>query len=173
MFKNKEQIENILKMNITDKEKKNLIANIKNIKTDISRVIAVDRELDLKVGDIWDNQDKSTSWTDDNKDLHSVGFQIENHNEIVYLLVAENIEGYEVQYLDFELLTDEGIDEDEAEEISEDETYLELMDLLGADADMRDEREILVPKETKFEIAKIYDGREDEGFIEIILKEVK
>jgi len=69
------------------------------------------------------------------------------------------------------------MDEDEADEIayeiSNDEVYVELMDLLGSDGDMDNEAEILVPAETKFEIVEINDGREDTGYIEIILREVK
>lgn len=178
-FNNKEQIKEILEMNTTDREKKNLVANIKNITTDLGRAIAVDQELELEIGQEWNNLGQATSWTDINKE--NSNFSIENNNSIEYVLRAENIEGYEVQYLEFETIFDEleedGMDEEEAEEIaenlSEDETYLELMDLLGSDADMKHEAEVLVPSATKFEIVEINDSRDDEGYIEVILKERK
>lgn len=172
-FNNKSEIKNILEMNNTNEEKKNLIANIKNIKADLGRTIKVNEELEIKVGDTWNNLGKATSWT--NRDKENEGFKTENDGEIEYILQFENgeVEGYEVQYLDFEELVDNGMDEDEAEELAGDEVYIELMDLLGSDADMKLEAEVLVPSETKFEIVEINDGREDIGYIEIILKEVK
>lgn len=102
--------------------------------------------------------------------------------EIKYVLHAEGVEGYQVQYLSFENLFNElyheqDLDEETAEEIadkiSSDEVYLELMRLLGSDGDMQNEAEILIPAETKFVIKEINDGRGDVGYIEIILKEVK
>lgn len=172
-FNNREEIKEILEMDITNEEKRNLIANIKNIKADLGRVIRVDEELNIKVGDIWNNLNQATSWT--NRDKENESFKTENDGEIEYILQFENgeIEGYEVQYLQFDELVDNGMDEDEAEELAEDEIYLELMDLLGSDAEMKLEAEVLVPAETKFEIVEINDGREDVGYIEIILKEVK
>lgn len=172
-FNNKEQIKKILEMDINDQEKRNLIANIKNIKADLGRVIKVDEELELEIGQEWNNLEQATSWT--NRDEENEGFKTENDGEIEYVLQFENgeVEGYEVQYLQFDELIDNGMEEDEAEELAEDETYLELMDLLGSDADMKLEAEVLVPAETKFEIIEINDGREDLGYIEVILKEAK
>lgn len=179
-FNNREEIKEILEMDIENKEKRNLIANIKNIETDLSRIIAVDFELEIEVGQEWSNLEKATSWADLNKDIHNIGFRVENNNTIEYVLKVENVKGYEVQYFDFETLFDtlaENMDEEEAEELAEglaeDKIYLELMDLLGADAEMRDEREILVPAETRMEIVEINDGREDLGYIEVMLKEIK
>ena len=60
-----------------------------------------------------------------------------------------------------------------ADEVSSDEVYLELMKLLGSDGDMDSEAEVLVPSNTKLEIVEINDGRDDVGYIEIILREVK
>lgn len=172
-MKNKQEIKAILEMEITDGEKKNLIANIKNVKADLGRLIRTDQELEIKVGQEWNNLNQATSWT--NRDKENEGFKPENYGEIEYMLQLENgkVEGYEVEYLDFETLVDDGMDEDEAEELAEDETYLELMDLLGSDADMKLEAEVLVPAETKFEIVEINDAREEEGYIEVILKEIK
>lgn len=172
-FNNKEQIKEILEMDITNKEKRNLIANIKNITADLGRSIKVDEELKLEVGQEWNNLNQATSWT--NRDKENEGFKTENDGEIEYILQFENgeIEGYEVQYLQFDELVDNGMDEGEAEELAEDEVYIELMDLLGSDADMKLEAEVLVPAETKFEIVEINDGREDIGYIEIILKEIR
>lgn len=179
-FKNREEIKNILEMNITENEKRNLIANLKNHKTDLGRIISVNEELEIEVGQEWDNLNQATSWTDRNDDNES--FNPETSAEIDYILVVENIEGYKVQYLGYdnvfnELYYNQDLDEDTAEEladeISSDEVYNELMDLLGSDGEMDSEAEVLVPSNTRFEIAEINDGREDVGYIEIILKEVK
>lgn len=181
-FNNRSEIKNILEMNITNEEKKNLIANIKNIKTDLARIISVDYELELKVGDIWDNRGQAASWSDMNEEIRNTAFTPELGGETEYVLIVENVEGYKVQYLGFDNIFDElyhnqDFDEDTADEIaykvSSDEVYVELMSLLGNDGDMNDEAEVLVPAEAKFEIAEINDGREDIGYIEIILKEVK
>lgn len=177
-FKNREEIKNILEMNIDKAEKRNLIANIKNIKTDLGRVITADRELEIEVGQEWNNLGKSTSWT--NTKVYNENFKPELGGEIEYFLTVEDVEGYEVQYLNFDILFDtlsEEMEEEEAEalaeEISEDETYIELMNVLGSDADMTNEAEVLVPSETKFEIVAIEDNRRDMGYIEVILKEIK
>lgn len=66
---------------------------------------------------------------------------------------------------------DEETAEEIADKISSDEVYLELMKLLGSDGDMQNEAEILVPAETKMEIVEINDGREDVGYIEVILRD--
>lgn len=180
-FRNREEIKSILEMDITDGEKLNLIANLKNYKTDVGRIILVDEELEIEEGQIWDNLGKATSWTDRNAD--NVEFRPEGGGEIKYVLHVEGeVEGYQVQYLSHdnifnELYYNQDLDEetadDIADEISNDEAYLELMYLLGSDGDMQNEAEILVPAETKMEIVEINDGREDVGCIEVILREVK
>lgn len=164
-FNNREEIREILEMNISDAEKKSLIANLKNYKTDVGRIIEVDHELAIREGQIWDNLNQATSWTDRNID--NVEFRPEGGGEIKYVLhVEDKVEGYQVQYFP------KG-ETDELDELAFDEVYEELMDLLGSDGDMSDEAEILVPAETKFRIKEINDGREDIGHIEIILEEVK
>jgi hypothetical protein len=179
-FRNREEIKEILEMNISDNEKRNLIANLKNYKTDIGRIILVNEELEIEEGGIWSNLGKATSWTDRN--ANNVEFRPEGGGEIKYVLHAEGVEGYQVQYLSFENLFNElyheqDLDEETAEEIadevSSDEVYLELMKLLGSDGDMDSEAEVLVPSNTKLEIVEINDGRDDVGYIEVILKEVK
>lgn len=164
-FNNREEIKNILEMNVDSSEKKNLIANLKNCKTDIGRIISTDYELDIEEGQIWDNKGVATSWTDRNVD--NVEFRPEGGGEIKYVLhVVSEVEGYQVQYFP------KG-ETDELDELAFDEVYEELMHLLGSDGDMRNEAEILVPAETKFRIKEINDGREDIGYIEILLEEVK
>ena len=179
-FRNREEIKEILEMNISDNEKRNLIANLKNYKTDIGRIILVDEELEIEEGQIWDNLGKATSWTDRNAD--NVEFRPEGGGKIKYVLHVEGVEGYQVQYLSFENLFNElyheqDLDEDTAEEIadkiSSDEVYIELMRLLGSDGDMDSEAEVLVPSNTKLEIVEINDGRDDVGYIEVVLREVK
>lgn len=179
MFKNREEIKKILEMNIDNNEKKKLIANIRNCKAKIARIIATDYVLDIKEGEIWDNRAKATSWADRNRCTRT--FEPELERKVIYVLKVEDlVEGYQVQYLSFDKLyhqfLDEGMTEEEAEEraekIAEDEVYLKLMDLLGSDADMESEAEILVPAETVFRIKEINDGREDEGHIEVILEVV-
>ena len=179
-FRNREEIKSILEMNISDNEKRNLIANLKNYKTDIGRIISVNRELEIEEGQIWDNLGKATSWTDRN--ASNVEFRPESGRKIKYVLYAEGVEGYQVQYLSYdnifnELYYNQDLDEemadDIADEVSNDEVYLELMRLLGSDCDMQNEAEILVPATTNFIIKEINDGRDDVGYIEVILKEVK
>jgi hypothetical protein len=179
-FRNREEIKSILEMNISDNEKRNLIANLKNYKTDIGRIISVNRELEIEEGQIWDNLGKATSWTDRN--ASNVEFRPESGRKIKYVLYAEGVEGYQVQYLSYDNIfnelyynqdIDEEIADDIADEISNDEVYLELMRLLGSDGDMQNEAEILVPATTNFIIKEINDGRDDVGYIEVILKEVK
>lgn len=172
-FKNREEIKAILEMNISNSEKKNLIANLKNYKGKLVRTIATNYELDIDEGQIW-NIDEAESWA-----KYGNEFVPETEGKYIYSLVTEDeIEGYEVQYFDFDNLfnkfyIDEDMSEEEsekaAEELAEDKVYLELMDLLGSSGDMEKEQEILVPK-TKLKIKEINDGREDVGYIEIILE---
>ena len=179
-FRNKEKIKSILEMNISDNEKRNLIANLRNYKTDIGRIILTDEELNLHEGQIWDNLQQATSWTDRNAD--NVEFRPEGGGKIKYVLYVEGVEGYQVQYLSYdnifnELYYERDLEEEVADriadEISSDEVYLELMKLLGSDGDMDSEAEVLVPSDTKLEIVEINDGRDDVGYIEVILREVK
>lgn len=177
MFKNREEIKAILEMNISNSEKKNLIANLKNYKGKLVRTIATNYELNIEVGQEW-NIEKAESWA-----KYGNEFVPETTREIIYSLVTDNeIDGYEVQYFDFDNLfnkfyIDEDLDEEGAEKIaeqlSEDEIYLELMDLLGSAGDMEKEQEVLVPADTKLRIKEIRDGREDVGYIEVILEEVR
>ncbi len=177
---NREELKEILNMSIDDKEKINLIAKLKNHKTHAMRMIEVDKELDLEIGQTWDNQGVATSWSDVEKE--GSAFNAETTREVRYLLEVEEVEGYEVQYLGYdnvfnELYYEQDLDEDEADEIayniSNDEVYTAVMDLLGSDGDMDSEREILVPVETKMEIIEISDAREDEGYIYIKLEVIK
>lgn len=173
-FKNREEIKKILEMDISDKEKRNLIANLKNHKTCVGRVIAVDYELDIEEGQIWDNGNKATSWTDRNDKNNVQGFKTEGGGEIEYILkVEDELEGYKVQYFNYDDLEEEGLSEDEIDELLDDEVYEELMYLLGSDGDMKYEVEMLIPAETQLEIVEINDGREDVGYIEVILREAK
>ena len=179
-FRNREEIKEILEMNISDNEKRNLIANLKNYKTDIGRIILVNEELEIEEGEIWSNLGKATSWTDRNAD--NVEFRPEGGGEIKYVLHVEGVEGYQVQYLSYdnvfnELYYERDLEEEVADriadEVSSDEVYLELMRLLGSDGDMDSEAEVLVPSNTKLEIVEINDGRDDVGYIEVVLREVK
>lgn len=173
-FNNREEIKNILEMNIADEEKKNMIANLKNIKTDLTRIISLNYELEIGEGQKWNNQNEATSWADGDS---GKAFETRDNGSIEYVLFAKDVEGYKVQYFDYDKLFDDlyielGDEEAEriAEELSEDEVYIELMELLGADGAMEDESEVLVPKETEFIIEEITDAREDLGYIEIVLK---
>src|SRR5690606_25734069 len=144
-FKNREEIETILKKNISDEEKKNEIANIKNHKTDAVRIIQTDNELDIKEGQIWDNQGKATSWTDINDEHPGAAFMPETTRGITYVLEVEGVEGYKVQYFDYDNLYDklygEGMSESQADEIasklSNDKVYQDLMFLLGRSEERR------------------------------------
>jgi hypothetical protein len=180
-FKNREEIKQILDMNITDAEKRNLIANLKNYKTEVTRIIVTDYELNIKEGQIWDNQGKATSWMDANAE-NTRQFIPETDRSIMYVLIVDGeVEGYQVQYFSYDKLFeyfyyDLDMEEDQADELAyqlaNDEVYLKLMELLGSDGDMENEAEILIPAETQFRIKEINDGREDVGYIEVILEQI-
>lgn len=172
LFKERENIKEILNMNISINEKRNLIANLRNHTTDLARIINTDELLDLNIGDTWDNRGKAASWTDMNVDVYNSGFQVELDRSIEYVLRVEDVAGYQLQYFNIDSLEELEIDEDLIDEILDDEVYIALMDLLGSDGDMSDEAEVLVPAETKMEIVNIFDGREDEGYIEVRLKAI-
>ncbi len=159
---NRKELKEILETNISNEEKKNKIAELKNIKTHAMRVIEVDNELDLKVGQIWKDE-KATSWSDTNKEGSE--FRVENSKEVQYLLEVEDVEGYEVQYFE------KGIS-DEEDDLAFDEVYEEVMNLLGSDGDMGDEREVLVPADTKMKIVDMSDERDETGYIYIKLKTI-
>mgnify|MGYP001171011490 CR=1 FL=1 len=180
-FKNREEIKQILDMNITDAEKRNLIANLRNHKTNVARVITTNYELDIEEGQIGDNQGKATSWMDANAE-NTRQFMPETDRPIMYVLVVDGeVEGYQVQYFSYDKLFDYfyydlDMEEEQADELAyqlaNDEVYLKLMELLGSDGDMENEAEILIPAETQFRIKEINDGREDVGYIEVILEQI-
>lgn len=171
-FNNREEIKNILKMDISNKDKKNLIANLKNHKSNLGRTIKVNYELDIKEGQIWDNQGVATSWTDRSVEIANTGFRSETDGDIEYILFVDGVKGYQVQYFNYDSLESLGLEDSEIDSLLEDEVYDELMDLLGSDGDMEDEAEVLVPAESKFEVVEINDGRDDIGYIEVMLKEI-
>lgn len=153
------------------------IANLKTTTTDISRIITVDEELDLEEGQIVSNL--GNSWTDINDDNLDKVFTPVVDREIEYIFFAENVSGYKVQYFDYDDLfnkyyIDEDMTEDDAddlaEKISENEVYVNFMNLIGSSGEMKKECEMLVSNEQKFKIKEINDGREDVGYIEIILE---
>lgn len=158
---NKEEIKEILNMNIDDREKRNKIANLKNITTHAMRIIEVRDELELEIGQEWDNLNEPTSWADVNK--VGAAFVPETDNDTRYILEVEEVKGYEVQYFE------KGIS-DEEDDLAFDEVYEELMSLLGSDGSMKDESEILVPAETKMIITEISDERDETGYIYIKLE---
>lgn len=181
-FKNKDEIRNILDMEISDDEKKEKIAKIRNVTADIGRVIWADELLDFTEGQIVEGLGRS--WSDrDDENMES--FVAENDYgdvEYIFHLKSDSVQGYKLQYFNYDdvfdyLYNELDMEEDKADElateISEDETYIELMELLGSDGDMRSEAEILVPNSQKFKVDEILDGREDEGYITIILEPIK
>lgn len=181
-FNNREENKEILSTNISDEEKKNAIANLKNCRTDAMRIIEVDEELDLKIGEIWNNKGKAESWTDINDDNAGSAFIPETKGKITYLLEVKNVEGYKLQYFSYDKLFetfyyDENMEEDAADELahklSNDEVYVKLMELLGSDGDMENEREILVPSETKMRIVETSDERDETGYIHVSLEIVE
>ena len=149
------EIKEILNKNISDEEKKEMIAKLNNTTTDLARIIKTSELLDLEEDQIVDNL--GLSWTDQNDRNNTQGFEVETNNNITYLFTVENASGYKVEYL-----------EDE-----EDEVYQDLCFLLGTDVDCFRECEVLVNKETKFEIKNIYDERDEVGIITVELKVVK
>lgn len=169
-FNHREEIKNILEMNIEDSEKKNLIAELKTTTTNVARTIATTDLLNVQEGQVIDNL--GNSWEDMNEENNTEGFIMENdYGDIEYVFRAENVEGYKVQYFGYDYLVDIlDIDEEIAEDLEADEVYQELMYLLGSDGDMYKEAEILISNNQKFEILEINDGRKDEGYIEVILK---
>lgn len=167
MFKNRYEIKNILDMNISDAEKKELIAQLKNIKTNIGRSIMISEEevqyfLNLE-NTVIDNL--GLSWTD-REDDNNEGFTSETLNDVEIVFHANNVKGYKLQYFNEFLIEDEDL----LYELLEDEVYENLMDLLGSDNEMYKESEVLVSNDVCFKVIEVNDGREDVGFIEIKLE---
>lgn len=154
MLKKREQIKQILELNLSEEQKIEKIANLNTIKTDINRVILIDDIEDLELEEGQTVKNLGNSWADSNKDCEYMAEDEMGNVEVVF--TAEDVEAYEVQYLDIDhLMFDLDIEEEEAEEIALDEVYQDLLWLLGTDADASQEAEILVSNEKEFTVKEI------------------
>lgn len=177
MLKNREEIKEILEMDISSEEKVDRIAKLGNTRTDIGRVIMAHDLLDWKEGDIITNVGQH--WADRNdKKIGDIGYQPDSGlGDIEYFVFAYDVEGYKIPYYDESYFLDLGYDYDEAEEMAEraeeDEVYIGLLNLIGSGPNMANECEILIPNDKKFRIDSIYDERDEVGNITVELKAVK
>ena len=168
MLKKREEIRQILEMNISDNEKIEKIAKLNTITTDINRIILIDNVEDLELEEGQTVNNLGNSWADRNKNCEYM--TTEGMGNIKVILAANNVSGYEVQYLNLDyLMYDLDLDEEEAEEIEFDEVYQELLELLGTDSDASQESEVLVSNDTRFKVSKIYGYDEDANSIEVEL----
>lgn len=123
-------------------------ANTINHKDNLVRTIVVNHKLDLKIGDLYDNQEKIESWSDS---TCTENFHVEQEGIYEYSFFIKNVECHKVNYGD--------------------EEECEVLDSL----DCENEGECLVLPNKKF---KIIDVATDEdfkemGYYEVNLEEVK
>ena len=159
MLKRREEIKNILEMEIADEDKINLLGSIVTIENaDLGRVVTlVDSEVEE-----WLNKEEGSTvtelgncWTD--RDDENLGnFQPMNQHDEEIVFYVNGAKGYKVEYFTEYL-------ENELDE--EDEVYEELMELLGSDGDMYEEAEVIVNNNTEYIIDYISDARDEEGYI--------
>lgn len=177
MLKNRNEIKEILEMNISDNDKIDRIAKLGTTRTDIGRVILTDELLDWKEGQIITKVGRH--WADrNNNNISNIGYQPDSGmGDIEYFISVENVKGYKVPYYNEYYFQELGYDYDEsidkAAEMEEDEVYRGLLDLIGSDPDMEDECEILISNDKKFKIDLICDERDETGYITVELVEVK
>ena len=105
---------------------KDKIAKQINHKADIARIIAVNYELDLKEGEIYDNRGLAESWSD--KDRSQQAFIPEIGGNIEYVFYANNVPCHLVDY-----------------------SNIKETDSIGA-ADCETEGEVLIPSNAVFKI---------------------
>ncbi|OOM17182.1 hypothetical protein CLSAB_19020 [Clostridium saccharobutylicum] len=118
------------------------IAQEINFKGNLFRTIRVSEKFNLKVGEIYNNQNRIESWCTQYGSYSVPQF----HGEYEYFFRIKNAEGHEVDY--------ENEEECEA---------------LGA-VDCEDECEVLVLPTQKFKIVSISEGFEDVGYCEVELE---
>lgn len=125
-----------------------LSKNINNVAKGLCRTISVDRKLDLREGDLYNNQGKVESWQDDNAKM---GFRPEIEDELIYSFIVENVPCFKVNY--------------------EDEELCEFLDCIGCE----DESECLVHPDIKFVITRVSTDEDfkEMGYYEILLEEIK
>ena len=173
MLEKRTELKGILEMNISDEDKMDRIAELGTPKTDIARVILSDELLAWEEGQIIEKVGRH--WADRNdENISNIGYQADSGmGEIEYMVFAEDITGYKIPYYNETYFEELGYDYDEAidkaEEMGEDEVYRALLDLVGSEADMQDECEILISNNKKFEVDLICDERDEVGSITVEL----
>jgi hypothetical protein len=129
---------------IQEEEKNKIAEDINYIAPDIARIIAVDSDLSLKEGELYDNRGKAESWSCGSE----MDFEPESTGNIKYVFYARNVPVHKVDY--------------------NNETEVEV---LGA---VDDEGEVLVPKNAVFKIKyapeNIKDHIDDMGYVSIDLE---
>lgn len=158
MFKYKEQLKEILAMELSDNEKKDLIGELETTKTDVARQILVseyeaEEFLELEEGEIIEDLGRHFADRND-KNISNMGYTPSRHlGNVQVMFYIYNVKGYKLQYL----------------EDLEDETYLAVMDLFGSGAEMQNECEIILSNNNKYEVYYICDERDEVGCITIEL----
>ena len=117
----------------------------------IARTIALDHKVEYKIGQVL-AVENAESWTNGGQ------FYVETEREYEYVFICENeVEVHEVNYSLY--------DEAETEEDYE---------ILGTDEDSYEEKEVLVPAGTRFEIVDVASDSdyEEMGYYEIKVKRI-
>ena len=132
--------------------------NINKTLNNISRAIALDYKEEYKVGQVIELE-RAECWTNGGE------FYVETEREYEYLFICTNdVDVHEVNY---DLFSEA--------ETEEDEEYAEAYyEALGTDEDCWNEKEVLVPAGTKFEIVDISTDSdyEEMGYYQIIVKRI-
>lgn len=184
MLKFREEIKEILKLEVSKEDKINALGNLKTTKTDVSRMMMLSEEEVEEILKLEEGQEVSeigNHFTDKN-DENAVLSEFEALNDgICVVFEITDVEGYKLQYLDAERLEEEffkTMTEDEMEEKGifelidksvEDEVYIELIDLLGSDARYYKECEVILDNNNVYEVEHISDERDELGQITVEL----
>ena len=124
----------------------------------IARTIDLDHKVQYEIGQILTVQN-AESWTNGGQ------FYVETEREYEYVFICENeVEVHEVNYSLY----------DEAETEEDEEKAEEYYDTLGTDEDGYEEKEVLVPAGTRFEIIDVASDSdyEEMGYYEIKVKRI-
>lgn len=172
MFKFRNEIKEILEMDLEEKDKLDKIAELKTTTTEAGRVISVREDEALEWLDMEGEIVKGIGrhWTDANGDnILSEDFNNETQRDMDVVFKVENVKGYKVQYFGERALCRVFEDDEEMynfiNEMEEDEVYQGVMDLIGTDADMSNEQEIIISNNTEFIVDYVSDSRDEEGHI--------
>ena len=129
---------------IREEEKNKIAEDINYIAPNMARTIAVDSDLSLKEGELYDNRGKAESWDAGGE----MSFEPKDTGDIIYVFYAKNVPVHKVDY--------------------NNETEVEVLNAVEG------EGEVLVPKNAVFKIISapenIEDHIDDIGYVSIDLE---